>query len=132
MLQCLWVISLDLTHPNAICLVTGENFGMEGSRTILRVDGRPARTCKYPVGDFIMGNAPKNEKLLREHCRNGVWDYGEDGVDCGGSDCQLCRPRVLPDHCLNGILEEDLGETGAVSLPLPLDVDALAWGRMQS
>jgi len=96
--------------------VTGENFGLEGSGSILRVNGQPARACRYPAKDFIRGNAPKVAKLISEKCQNGVWNYGEDGVDCGGNDCPLCRPRVLPSHCLNGILDEELGETAAVSL----------------
>ena len=91
--------------------VTGENFGLSGSSTILRVNGKPARSCSYPTTEFIAGNAPPPTSELEKHCINGEWDQGEDGIDCGGDDCPLCMPRILPDHCLNGVLEEHLGET---------------------
>ena len=101
----------------ALVTVIGENFGLGGSASILRVNGMPARSCKYPTAEFIPGNAPVPEKDLSEHCTNGKWDFGEDSIDCGGGDCPLCIPPILPDHCLNGILEADLGETGAVGSP---------------
>jgi hypothetical protein len=98
-----------------VITVTGENFGLSGSRTILRVNGRPARGCQYPITEFIVGNAPVANSSLAKHCINGKWDLGEDGVDCGGDDCPICYAPVLPSHCLNSVLDSALGETKLVS-----------------
>ena len=99
----------------AIITVTGENFGLHGSDTILRVNGRPARSCRYPPTEFVAAHAPVSTADLEPHCTNGRWNLGEDGIDCGGNDCPLCYPPLLPSHCLNGQLDEELGETALVS-----------------
>jgi len=95
----------------ALVTVVGENFGMTGSNTILRVNGRRARKCRYPTTEFIAANAPPPAVEIVAHCKDGEWQFGEDGVDCGGSDCPLCILPITPAHCLNGILDEALGET---------------------
>jgi hypothetical protein len=96
--------------------VTGENFGLTGSNTILRVNGKPARNCRYPITSFFPGHAPVMTSLLAEHCTNRKWDFGEDGLDCGGLDCPLCKPPLVPGHCSNGIFDKNLGETSQVGL----------------
>ena len=44
--------------------VTGENFGLTGSSTILRIDGRRARACRSPATEFYSGAA-----MYAEVCR---------------------------------------------------------------
>jgi hypothetical protein len=54
----------------ATVTVFGENLGIDGAHTILRVHGRPVRSCTLvPV----------------PHCANGFLDFDEENVDCGGA-----------------------------------------------
>lgn len=93
----------------AIVTVRGENFGLTGSRPILRVAGRKSPRCWYPPTEFVPG-APVGNGSLSSHCTNGLLDGGEDKPDCGGPDCPPCVAGLLPLHCSNGALDVALGE----------------------
>lgn len=42
-----------------------------------------------------------------EHCTNGIQDYDEEGVDCGGAYCPPCEIPAPCYHCFNGIQDYD-------------------------
>lgn len=95
----------------AVVTVTGENFGLTGSRSILRIGGKPAPRCSYPEEEFPLTNPPLARTFLAASCRNRVLDTGEDKTDCGGRLCEPCVQRSFPEHCTNRVLDTTRGET---------------------
>ena len=52
-------------------------------------------------------NTNCSSTVVQPHCEDGVQDYDETGVDCGGFDCPPCTGA---SHCYDGI--QDYDETG--------------------
>uniref|UniRef100_A0A7S0MBC6 Laminin IV type A domain-containing protein n=1 Tax=Cryptomonas curvata TaxID=233186 RepID=A0A7S0MBC6_9CRYP len=100
--------------------VKGENFGLTGSQSALRIAGKKSRACRYPFTEFVPNNAPTNADLLAAHCTNQVLDVDEDKIDCGGIDCPKCIANALPHHCSNGVLDFDETAVGTVATKLGL------------
>ncbi|MCB9358623.1 carboxypeptidase regulatory-like domain-containing protein [Candidatus Woesearchaeota archaeon] len=44
-----------------------------------------------------------DNRCLVAHCFNGVKDQNENGIDCGGNDCEACSAA----HCTNGVQDYD-------------------------
>ena len=98
--------------------VKGENFGLSGSKSIIRIAGKKSTFCWYPPNEFVPDSAPTNTNLLAAHCSDGVLDFDEDKTDCGGTDCPPCIANILPVHCSNGILDYDETAVGVVETKL--------------
>ncbi|EKX48158.1 hypothetical protein GUITHDRAFT_137092 [Guillardia theta CCMP2712] len=99
--------------------VYGENFGLYGSRPLIRV-GQEEAKCGYPLSQWTAGSAPSDPMLLPSHCRDGLLNGGEDKVDCGGADCQPCQLMQLNEHCSDGVQNFDetkVDEGGRDCLP---------------
>jgi hypothetical protein len=100
--------------------VYGENFGLSG-KSYMRVAGRKSKPCYIPkaqhcvngILDFDEQNVDCGGKhcpsctYLAPHCSNGILDFDEDKTDCGGKDCAQCLPMTFVEHCTNGIRDED-------------------------
>jgi hypothetical protein len=100
--------------------VKGENFGLSGSQSVLRIAGKKSKACRYPFTEFVPNNAPTNADLLAAHCTNQVLDMDEDKTDCGGVDCPKCIANALPHHCSNGVLDFDETAVGTITTKLGL------------
>ena len=100
--------------------VFGENFGMHG-KSFVRVAGKRAGRCHFPKAQHCTNgildwdeqnvdcggqNCPPCT-YLHPHCSNGLFDYDEDKLDCGGKDCERCPTMTFVPHCSNGIRDED-------------------------
>jgi len=100
--------------------VFGENFGFNGN-SFVRIAGEKARNCFIPRAQHCVNgvldfdeknvdcggqNCPPCDYLV-PHCSNGILDYDEDKADCGGKDCERCTSMVLKDHCTNGMRDFD-------------------------
>lgn len=95
--------------------VTGENFGLSGSKPILRISGADPATCKYSHLEFLAHNAPELDKSkYAASCRDGLLTQGEDKVDCGGTECPPCVMPVLPNSCKNTVLDPGEVDVGKV------------------
>ncbi|HIO72810.1 MAG TPA: hypothetical protein EYN38_06875, partial [Flavobacteriales bacterium] len=47
-----------------------------------------AITGSVSEGDIALDDV----KIYSEHCNNGISDFGEEGIDCGGEDCETVCP----------------------------------------
>jgi len=67
---------------------------------------------------------PEKREILRNHCFNGVRDYGERGIDCGGP-CPPCpTTKTLNKNCFNGVKDgdEEAVDCGGSCGPCPKSV----------
>jgi len=100
--------------------VYGENFGMNGN-SYVRIAGKKASNCDIPKAQHcVNGILDFDEQNIDcggqncapctyrvPHCFNGILDLDEDKKDCGGRDCELCPLMVLASHCTNGVRDQD-------------------------
>jgi hypothetical protein len=100
--------------------VFGENFGLHG-KSFARLAGKKAARCHFPKAQHCTNgildwdeqnvdcgglNCPPCT-YLHPHCSNGLLDYDEDKLDCGGKDCERCATMTLVPHCSNGVRDFD-------------------------
>jgi hypothetical protein len=100
--------------------VFGENFGFYG-KSYVRIAGKRTDKCVIPraqhcangILDFDEQNIDCGGQncqpctFLHPHCSNGVMDRDEDKKDCGGKDCERCSIMTFEPHCTNGIRDFD-------------------------
>lgn len=60
-----------------------------------------AITTNADNGDIALDDI----KIYSEHCNNGISDFGEEGIDCGGEDCETICP-VTFQRSYGGVEEE--------------------------
>lgn len=100
--------------------VFGENFGFYG-KSYMRIAGKKAGNCVIPRAQHCMNGILDFDEqnvdcggqnclpctFLHPHCSNGVMDRDEDKTDCGGKDCERCPMMTFEPHCTNGIRDYD-------------------------
>lgn len=82
--------SVNYNSGYGVSLVLGSNYN---NVTKNKVGGNTFGTIyegEGNIGNLIEGNV---EIFYPEYCRNGVRDFNEEGIDCGGS-CPLCQNNV--------------------------------------
>jgi len=58
---------------------------------------------------YVSSTSYQSLLISADHCSNGVKDFDETGLDCGGGDCSACSGGST-DNCYNGLW--DVGEWG--------------------
>ena len=100
--------------------VLGENFGFYG-KSYMRIAGKKTVNCFIPSAQHCMNGILDFDEqnvdcggqnclpctFLHPHCSNGVLDRDEDKIDCGGKDCERCQIMTFEPHCTNGIRDFD-------------------------
>ena len=91
---------VDIGRDTGSCGGSAFPCGEGEAGCISDTDCAPGLVCVPRAGD-TSGMEPSEKVCLREHCRSGIADGDEAGVDCGGSCGVACPGPALgePGYC---------------------------------
>lgn len=108
--------STDTSISGATCTLTldGDDYSMqtvssgvyEKTNVVLpSTSGHYDYEVECSKSGYSTASSEQSLTVLANHCKNGKKDADENGVDCGGDDCEACEPPPNANDCFNHVLD---------------------------